>query len=309
MKRILVTTSSFGKEDRSPLDILEKHGFQVTLNPYGRELKPAESIELMKEIDYLIAGTEKLDREVLSRAANLKMISRCGAGMDNVDASYAKERGIAVKNTPAGPTHAVAELTLGLILDLLRSVTLSNNELKAGTWKKRMGSLLYKKIVGIIGLGNIGKRLVELLAPFECRVVAADPCPDNRFASDRGVKIVGLEELLKTSDVITIHAPICTETHCLVNINTLSEINRNAVLVNTSRGKIIDEKALYECLAAGNLRAAALDVYENEPYAGELRSLPNVVLTPHIGSYAREARVRMETDSVANILEFLGEKI
>jgi len=307
MKKILITTSSFGKEDKTPLNILEKKGFQITLNPYGRELKPEESIELMNEIEFLIAGTEKLNREVLSHSPHLKMISRCGAGMDNVDLAYAKERGIAVKNTPMGPTHAVAELTLGLILDLLRNISLSNNELKAGNWKKRMGNLLHKKVIGIIGLGNIGKRLVELLAPFECRIIAADPYPDNKFASDRDIKYVSLEELLKTSDVITIHAPICNETHCLVNINTLSEINHNAILINTSRGKIIDEKALFECLKAGNLKGAALDVFEKEPYSGELCSLHNIILTPHIGSYAKEARVSMEIDSVMNILDFLGE--
>ncbi len=305
--KILISTSSFGKEDRTPLEMLEKKGFQVVVNPYGRELKPEESIELLKDIDYLIAGTEKLNREVLSKAPLLKMISRCGAGMDNVDIDYAKEREIAVKNTPMGPTNAVAELTLGLMIDLMRHITLSNNELKSNIWKKRMGNLLLKKKVGIIGLGNIGKRLVELLKPFDNKIFVLDPYPDHDFIKKHGLELVTIEEIFKNSDILTIHAPICTETHCLININTLGEINRDAVLINTSRGKIVDEKGLYECLKAGNLRAAALDVYEKEPYYGELCSLPNVILTPHIGSYAKEARVLMEIDSVKNILEFLGE--
>jgi len=305
--KILISTSSFGKEDKAPLEMLEKKGFQVVVNPYGRELKPEESIELLKDIDYLIAGTEKLDREVLSKAPVLKMISRCGAGMDNVDLDYAKERKIAVKNTPMGPTNAVAELTLGLMIDLMRHITISNNELKSNTWKKRMGNLLLKKKVGIIGLGNIGKRLVELLKPFDNKIFVLDPYPDHDFIKKHGLELVSIEEIFKNSDILTIHAPICTETHCLININTLGEINRDAVLINTSRGKIVDEKGLYECLKAGNLRAAALDVYEKEPYYGELCSLPNVILTPHIGSYAKEARVLMEIDSVKNILEFLGE--
>jgi len=304
--KILISTSSFGKEDKTPLEMLEKKGFQVILNPYGRELRPEESAELLKDIDYLIAGTEKLNREVLSKAPVLKMISRCGAGMDNVDIDYAKERGIAVKNTPMGPTNAVAELTLGLMIDLMRHITLSNNELKSNNWKKRMGNLLLKKRIGIIGLGNIGKRLVELLKPFDNKIFALEPHPDNDFIKAHGIELVSIEEIFKNSDILTIHAPICTGTHCLININTLGEINRDAVLINTSRGKIVDEKGLYECLKAGNLRGAALDVYENEPYYGELCSLPNVILTPHIGSYAREARVLMEIDSVKNILDFIG---
>jgi D-3-phosphoglycerate dehydrogenase len=309
MKKILISTSSFGKEDKTPLNILHENGFQVILNPYGRELKPSESIELLKDVDYLIAGTEKLDRDVISTAKSLKIISRCGAGMDNVDIEYAKEKGITVKNTPMGPTHAVAELTLGLILDLLRNITLSNNEVKSNVWKKRMGNLLLNKKVGVIGLGNIGKRLVELLAPFNVKITAADPAPDKSFMKKHKIDLVDLASLLNNSDIITIHAPICSETHCLVNINTLSEINRDAILINTSRGKIIDEKALCESLKSGNLKGAALDVYENEPYYGELCSLPNVILTPHIGSYAKEARVHMEIDAVTNILEILGEKI
>ncbi len=304
--KILISTSSFGKEDKTPLKMLEEKGFQVVLNPYGRELKPEESIELLKDVKYLIAGTEKLNRSVLETAKELKIISRCGAGMDNVDLDYAKERGIKVKNTPMGPTHAVAELTLCLILDLLRQVTLSNNELKSNAWKKRMGNLLLNKKVGIIGLGNIGKRLVELLKPFGNKIYVVDPNPDREFIAKNGLELTDVETLFKTSEVISIHAPICTETHCLININSLSEINRDAILINTSRGQIVDEKGLYECLKAGNLRGAALDVFEKEPYYGDLCSLPNVILTPHIGSYAKEARVQMEIDSVKNILDFIG---
>ena len=244
--KILISTSSFGKEDKTPLKMLEEKGFQVVLNPYGRELKPEESIELLKDVKYLIAGTEKLNRGVLEIAKELKIISRCGAGMDNVDRDYAKERGITVKNTPLGPTHAVAELTLCLILDLLRQVTLSNNELKSNVWKKRMGNLLLNKKVGIIGLGNIGKRLVELLKPFGNKIYVVDPNPDREFIAKNGLELTDVETLFKTAEVISIHAPICTETHCLININSLSEINRDAILINTSRGQIVDEKGLYE---------------------------------------------------------------
>lgn len=304
--KIFISTSSFGKEDKTPLKMLEEKGFQVVLNPYGRELKTEETVELLKDVKYLIAGTEKLNRQVLETAKELKIISRCGAGMDNVDRDYAKERGIIVKNTPLGPTHAVAELTLCLILDLLRHVTLSNNELKSNIWKKRMGNLLLNKKVGIVGLGNIGKRLVELLKPFNNKIYAVDPQPDMDFINDNGIELTDIEILFKTVEVITIHAPICSETHCLININSLSEINRDAILINTSRGRIVDEKGLYECLKAGNLRGAALDVFEKEPYYGDLCSLPNVILTPHFGSYAKEARVQMEIDSVKNILDFIG---
>ncbi|HOT77321.1 MAG TPA: NAD(P)-dependent oxidoreductase, partial [Candidatus Wallbacteria bacterium] len=173
-------------------------------------------------------------------------------------------------------------------------------------WKKRMGNLLLNKKVGIIGLGNIGKRLVELLKPFGNKIYVVDPNPDREFIAKNGLELTDVETLFKTSEVISIHAPICTETHCLININSLSEINRDAILINTSRGQIVDEKGLYECLKAGNLRGAALDVFEKEPYYGDLCSLPNVILTPHIGSYAKEARVQMEIDSVKNILDFIG---
>ncbi|MBN1881984.1 MAG: phosphoglycerate dehydrogenase [Deltaproteobacteria bacterium] len=297
MKKITVSTSTFGAYDRAPLESLEARGYTVVLNPFGRTLSEQEVIDLAGGSVGLIAGTESLSLGVLNSLSDLKVIVRLGTGMDNVDMEAAEKAGIAVTNTPDGPVLAVAELTIALALSLLRNIALMNGHMKGGTWEKRMGNLLFGKRVGIIGYGKIGMKVGELFQKLGCDISFFDPVVEASFP---GATKLSLVELLKTSDIVTIHAsggdaPIIGKEETAV-------VKEGAWLINCSRGTLIDETALIDALQSGRIRGAALDVFSREPYSGPLTALDNVILTPHIGSYALEARVKMEHDAVQLLL-------
>ncbi|WP_029894730.1 phosphoglycerate dehydrogenase [Desulfohalovibrio reitneri] len=298
--RVAISTSSFAQYGREPLDLLERAGADFILNPHGRKLTPDEVVELAAGCDGLVAGTEPLDRSVLSRLPNLKVLSRCGVGMDNVDLEAAEELGVLVRNTPLGPTRAVAELIVGLAMDLLRQVTRMDRELRAGVWKKRMGNLLQGKRVGIIGMGRIGVAVAELLTPFDVEIGYADP-----VSTVPGYTKMGMEELLPWADIVSLHCSRTGMDCALLDRQRLVSMKPGSWLINAGRGGLVDEEALYDLLSAGHLAGAAVDCFCEEPYQGRLRELDSVILTPHIGSYAREGRVRMEADAVSNLLEAL----
>jgi D-3-phosphoglycerate dehydrogenase / 2-oxoglutarate reductase len=302
--KVLISTSSFGKSGREPLERLEREGCAVTLNPHGRALTPDESKALLPGMDGIIAGTEKLDRGVLASAPTLKVLSRCGTGLDNVDLPAAKELGIRVTNTPEAHVDGVAELALAGILDVVRMVSAADRAVRAGKWHKPMGRLLRGKTVGIVGLGRVAKALVKLLEPFAVSILACDPEPDRSFARKHKIRYVELPQLLASSDVVTLHAPGGAGP---LGREGIAQMKRGAILVNTARGKFLDEAALEEALRDGHLGGAYLDVFGTEPYRGPLAKLENVVLTPHIGAYAEECRLRMETEAADNLLTGLKE--
>jgi len=303
MKKVFISTSTFAEFDTAPVKLLKDAGFEVVLNPLKRTLTKDEILKLASEVHGLIAGTELIDAEVLKDLKKLKVISRCGAGMDNVDLKTAKELNVKVFNTPDGPTLAVAELTIGLILDSLRRISAMDRHLRAGKWKKQMGSLLHKKNVGIIGYGRIGKRVAKLLAQFEPNLAFYDIAAQK---SDPSCAFKPLKELLSWADIITLHCS-APDDKPVIGKEELKQIKKGCILVNVSRGSAVDESALYEALKSGWLGGAALDVFSAEPYSGPLRELDNVILTPHIGSYAKEARVEMEMQAVKNLLSGLGK--
>lgn len=302
--RILTTSSSFGKVDPQPLELLRKEGFEVVLNPHGRKLTIEESKELMPGFDGMIAGTEKLNEEVLSSAESLKYLCRLGAGMDSVDFDAAKKLEVTVENTPSAHVDGVAELTLGGILSCLRSIGPSHANMKQGVWKKPMGTLLTGKSVGIIGLGQVGKRLVELLQPFGVNLMAYDPFKNEDFAAKYKVQYVSLDEIATRSDIITLHIPFTPDAKYLINEGFLNQSKPNLLLVNASRGGLIDEESLFAFLQSNKNASAYLDTFENEPYSGQLCQLENCTLTPHIGSYASEVRIRMEMEAAQNVINF-----
>ena len=296
MPNIFISTSSFGKEDAHPLEFC-RQGHQVSLNPHGRTLKSEELVVLAHQADALIAGTETLDRVTLEKLNRLKVISRCGVGLDNVDLEAAKERNIQVFSTPLGPTVAVAELTVGLILNLLRLVIPMDRDVREGLWKKRMGNLLKGKNVGILGFGRIGQKVAELLSPFAVQIAYYDPAP----AGDFSYISKPLQDLLGWADVITLHCPPSSAP--ILGAPEFNLMKKGSWLVNAARGGLVHEGALYQALKTQHLAGAALDVFLEEPYAGELRNLENVILTPHIGSYAKESRIEMEWEAVRNALK------
>lgn len=302
---VLLSVSSFGVADPAPRERLVASGLEVRDNPHGRRLKVGEISALISDVDGLIAGTEPLNGDVLRQADRLRVISRVGVGLENVDLNAALRQGIVVKNTPDAVTDPVAELALSGILNLLRHIGRMDREMRAGEWNRRMGSLLRGRTVGIVGLGRIGRRLAELLAPFEVTLLAADRAPDHHAAARLNVEYVSLEALLERADVVTLHMP--GGDRPVIGEAELAQMKPDAVLLNTSRGGLVDEDALVDALRAERLGAAYIDTFVNEPYDGPLRELPNVLLTPHAGSYAAEARARMEMEAVDNLLEALEE--
>jgi len=303
--KILASPSSIGQISSKPFELLEANGYEVVRNPFGRKLTKEETINLGKDCVGIVAGVEILDSIVIDSLPNLKCISRVGIGMDNVDVLYAENKGITVLNTPNGPTRAVAELTLGLTLYLLRKIPNAHYDLKNRIWKKQTGNLLYEKKVGVLGLGRIGRMVAEMFRSLGNPVVGYDLYPNLEWAKKNNVEILSLEQLLNQCDIITIHIPGNSDGSPVINQEVLSSLKEGAFLVNVSRGGVIDEEALYKFLTNGKLSAAAIDVFNNEPYSGKFCDLDNVILTPHIGSYAKEGKVKMEVDAVINLINAL----
>jgi len=299
---ILTSTSSFGKSTPHLLERLRKQSFKVVTNPFGRKLTEEEVKVLLDKHRPvgLLAGVEPITRGVLEDARKyLQVISRVGVGWDNVDRDAAQVLGIKVYRTVGVLNQSVAELTIGLILAALRNILLQDKEIRAGIWKKRMGGLLQGKVLGVIGYGAIGQKVGELANAFGAKILYSDLCPkDNARAT-----CVGKEEVLQQADIITIHA---NGTECIFGQHELEKCKPGVILLNTARGGLVDEKALCKALASGQVTCACLDVFENEPYTGPLTEFENVILTPHIGSYAKEARSRMEEMAVENLLKGLA---
>lgn len=301
--RIAITTSTFAEYSREPLDLLAAAGCQVVLNPHGRKLKPGETIALLADCAGVVAGTETYDAAVFAALPSLKAVSRCGVGMDSVNLEAAKSRGIAVVNTPFGPTRSVAELTLGLALDLLRQVSRMDRELRGGTWKKRMGSLLSGKKVGVVGFGRIGQATAELFASLGCEIGYTDVHPID--ACPFYARCMSLAELLAWADLLTLHCSKPASGCAVLGEAELAAMRPGSWLVNCGRGGLVDEDALCRALHSGHLAGAAVDCFNTEPYTGPLAAVETAILTPHIGSYAKEGRARMETDAVKNLLAAL----
>ena len=303
--KVLASPSSIGQIASTPFDLLEEHGYEVVKNPYGRRLTEEETIELAKDCVGIVAGVESLNAKVIDSLSNLKCISRVGVGMDSVDIPYAESKGIQVLNTPNGPTRAVAELTLGLTISLLRKIPHAHYDLSNKVWKKQTGNLLFEKKVGILGLGRIGRMTAEMFRALGNPVAGYDLYPNEVWAKEHGVEVLNLKELLISCDIITIHVPPNKDGSAVITKLELDLLKDDAFLVNVSRGGVIDEDALYNVLNSGKLSAVALDVFSQEPYAGRLCDLENVVLTPHIGSYAKEGKLKMEVDAAQNLINAL----
>jgi D-3-phosphoglycerate dehydrogenase len=301
--QVLITTSTFNLDNFAQLELLNKAQIEVKLNPFATRLTEDQAIELLGANTIgLIAGLEPLTGRVLNSAKSLKVIARVGTGLDSVDLVAAKKLGITVLNTPDAPTQAVAELTLGHILGLLRNIPQADRQIRNGVWKGLMGSLLQTKTVGIIGFGRIGKRVAALLSAFGAKIIISD---EQTTSTD--YLNVGLDELCAKSDVITLHLPYNDSTHHIINEKQLNMMKNGSYVVNISRGGLVDEDALLAALKSGQIAGAALDCFEHEPYEGELRNFENVQITAHMGSYARETRDLMEREASQLLVNALME--
>jgi len=300
MAKILITTSSF-QTDLPEAKALEESGYEIILNPHGRRLSEDEVAELLQdpEIIGMIAGVEPLTAQVLSGAAHLQVISRCGTGMDSVDMNEAERLGIAVYNTPDAPVAAVSELAITLMLDALRQTSQQDRAIREGLWVRPMGRLLGAARVGLIGYGRIGRRVGEIAASFGAQIMAYDPLLKT---PQDNIQLCDLDALFHEADIISLHVPYSDETRHIIDAKAINQMKKGAVVINTARGGLVDENALYEALQSGHLAAAALDVYEDEPYSGKLKDCPTAILSAHTGSYAKEAREQQEREAAANLL-------
>lgn len=305
MVKILISTSSFDPESAGLTGLCKARGYEIVMNPHGRRLTENEVRALLDpEVVGMVAGVEPLTRAVLAAASGLRVISRCGIGMDSVDLQATREFGIRVFNSPDAPSTAVAELTVALMLDALHRVSEADRAVRNGLWQPLMGRLLRGKTVGLIGYGRIGRKVSQLVQAFEARVIAHDvACP----ASEPGVVLCDLDQLLSTADIVSLHIPYADSNRHLLNAARLAMMRPGAILINASRGGLVDEAALLDAVESGRVAAVALDTFESEPYHGPLAKLSQVVLTAHMGSYAREARSLMEREAATNLVRGLSE--
>jgi D-3-phosphoglycerate dehydrogenase len=257
-------------------------------------LTPKELLEEIKRYDVLVVrSATKVTKEVIDEGKQLKIIARAGVGLDSIDVQAANSREIKLINAPEGPTIAVAELVIGLMLSWARKLPQADSSMKQGRWEKTqlMGSELRGKTLGIIGTGRIGKAVGYMAKAFLMDILAFDVKQDAEFIRDTGARYVDLEELLRKSDFVSLHVPATSQTRHIIEMREIELMKPSAVLVNTSRGEVIDEAALTDALKRGKIAGACLDVYEREPPKDSpLLKLPNVVLTPHIGASTVEAQ-------------------
>jgi D-3-phosphoglycerate dehydrogenase len=304
-RRVMVTTVPFGAVDPQPLELLAAAGIDLVVNPKNRRLRAEEVGEVIAGFSVIIAGTETITADAMAACPDLKAICRVGIGLDGIDLLAARRLGIAISYTPDAPSPAVAELAVGFIIDLLRGIGLADRGLRQGQWTRIAGTRIATSTVGVIGVGRIGSRVIRhLQGGFPgVRILAHDLAADRALA---GVEWVDKETLYRQADVVTLHVPLTAATWGLIGECELAIMKPNAVVVNTARGGIVDEDALGRALQRGTIRAAALDVFADEPYAGPLSQLPNVLLTCHMGSMTADCRARMEIEATQEAIRFLS---
>ena len=288
-------------------EILEKNGLKVTYEP---EITPEQIAEKIGNFQVVVVrGRTKLSRELIEKADKCKIIARVGVGLDNIDEEAAKEKNIRVINAVEGATTAVAELVIGLMLSMAREIPRADREIRNGNWIKKelAGSELKGKYLGIIGLGNIGKRLGRLTRALNMNIIGYDVIPiDDEFSKEVGLMKADLGTLLSSADYVSLHVPLLDSTHHMINAEKLKLMKNTARIINTSRGGVIDEEALYNSLKEGNIAGAALDVFEVEPATGNrLTTLPNFIATPHMGAQTKEAQLLAANIIAEKIIQVL----
>ncbi|MCU0824442.1 MAG: phosphoglycerate dehydrogenase [Leptospira sp.] len=327
-KKVFVSTFPFCRTSPKAFEILTSNGYEVSINPLGRKMKPMEVKDAAKDFDALIAGTEDLTPLVES-TKNVKLISRVGVGLDSVPLEVCKTKGIAVAYTPDAVSPAVSELAVSLIIDAMRKVTYADREIRGGAWTRPYGERIGGATIGILGFGRIGKRVASHLLGYLPREILICDLLDQKesiqhiseLASNiykvnqilgknwnpTSIRQVEFDTLVRESDALTIHVPFTKETNNLFNWQTLSQMKPNAVLVNTARGGIVNERDLYTVLKENKISAAAIDVFEEEPYRGPLCELENLILTQHMGSCSNDCREDMEREAAENVVGFFED--
>lgn len=304
-KKLLITSIPFGTEDNTPLKLLEEANIEYIINPFNQKFTDEQLIHYIKDVDYVIAGTDKLSIKVLDSAKKLKLISRLGIGLDSVDLLHAKSKGIRVAYTPDGPTNSVAEYTLCLILLSMRQSYRSNIALRDGVWKKFIGTSIEESKIGIFGAGRIGREVIRLISIFNPKkIMVYDPFIELDSLKNYDVTWAEKDQILNEANLISIHLPLSDKTRDFFVMQDMKKMLRNTILVNTSRGGIINEKDLYIALEKNIIGGAAIDVFDVEPYTGNLGQLDNCFVSAHMSPMSSAARKRMELDTVMEVINY-----
>lgn len=306
--KVLVTPTSYASQDENLKTELESKVADVVYNTTGKPLSALQLQDLLPGVDGMIAGLDEINDQALATAQDLKVVARYGVGVNNVDLESAKRRGIIVTNTPRANSKAVAELTVTLILILLRPVMQCAKLTKDGGWPRKKAYSLEGKTVGLYGAGAIGKEVARRLCGFDCAVLAYDIEEDEPFAGEYDIQYVSSDDLLDQSDVVSLHIPGTPATMEMVNEDFIGKMKDEAWLVNTARGDLVDEDALVKALKSGKLRGAALDVFQEEPPRNDhpFFEIQNIILTPHMGAHADSATNRMGRMALDECLRVLS---
>ena len=297
MIKILITTSTFSKQN---LDLLnEKKKYKFLINESGQKVKETFLIKNIKDVDAVIAGTEIYNDRILASAKKLKLISRIGVGIDNIDLKYCKKNKIKVLSSKTELSTGVAEHSLALIFSALKKINYFDINLKKNIWKKKNTNLLYGKKIGIIGFGKIGKKIYNLTKPFNLEYFYNDKIK----IKNSNIRYKTIKEIFSICDIITLHLPFNKNTKNIIEKKILSNVGHKIILINTSRGEIINENDLFRFLIKNKESVTCLDVFGKEPYKGNLNKLSNIILTPHVSGYSFEIRNLMEKEALKNIID------
>lgn len=300
-----VTTVAFSKNDALMAQIRSIGFKKVKRNEEFKRFTQEELINYLKDCDAAIVGLDMMTDQVLEQLPNLKVISKYGVGLNNVDLDACKKRGVEVLYSKGVNKRSVSEMALGFMLSLSRNLYVTSNLLKSNTWHKSGGFQLSGKTVGIIGVGHIGKDLVHLLKPFDCKILVNDIIDQTDYYLGNNLTHVTKEELFEQSDIISIHTPLTDQTEQLIRKDTIGLMKPSVIIINTARGEIVNLKDLKSGLMDGTIGGAALDVYDAEPPTDrELISIPNLMNTPHIGGNSQEAVMAMGEAAINNVVNY-----
>ena len=308
MADLFISTTTFDL-NKNLQKILDHNNISYKLNPFNRKLTPLETLKFGNDCKYLIAGTESLD-EIVRENNNLKFICRLGTGIENVPAKQIRRRKISLAITPFGLAETVSELVVGHILNLIRNIQFHDLQTKKGIWKKEVSNSIYDATVGVIGSGNIGIEVIKKIKTFyPKKIYIYDKKKNDDLLKKKSlINYVNLNKLLKESDIITLHLPYNTKTKNIISSNQLNLMKDNTILINTSRGGLVNEKDLYRHMKSRFEFKAAFDTFVEEPYKGNLLKLKNFIATPHIASQTRICRSLMEKSAINEVINFKNNK-
>lgn len=303
--KILVATRSFGSTSSKPWDVLNQAGCELVKADMSQKMTEERLIELLQGVDGAIIGVVPMTAHVLENARALKVVSMHGVGVDHIDLTAAARRGVVIANCLGTNDQSVADLTIGLMISIARNIPSVDGKLRHGGWGAHAGNELWKRTIGLVGLGRIGRGVAKRALGFDMKVLAYDPYVKSGDV-EQGISLVSFDEVLKEADYISLHAALSEETRHMIGAIQLQTMKPTAYLINTARGALVDEDALYKALAQKQIAGAALDVFNEEPPKDSpLLQLENLVITPHIGAHTRESIERMGIMAAENVLQTL----